>query len=190
MTNTLLITHTVPVLRPGEVIRLTTVWHYGNLPVGLYRLLAGINEHDFNELHLWNNEYVFRLNVQPDLMVDAANLSVTPLPGTAGGLASLITATVYNVSLFTATNNVEVAFYDGAVAEASLLFTRTIAAIPPASRLEVGGQAIHTSCLVIAQIDPHIQLRDSRDNNLAAVRVSGRPRLVRRLYLPLIMKQH
>jgi PKD repeat protein len=170
LTGTLAVSDTVPTLAAGEAITLTTPWNFA-LAAGSYSLVAVANQDDFTETFTANNVYTFTLDVGPDLMVSPYYLWTTPLTETT----ATITATVYNVGPLTATD-VTVGFYRrGELDPASLLFTRTVPALSPASEAVITGQVGGPlGCGVYMLADPGRTLTETtRANNLAAVLVEG-----------------
>jgi len=188
ITGTLLVTQTIPTLAAGEGVTLTTPWDAAALAGGSYTLAAANpNQANFAETFTDNNMAALSLVMQPDLLLSPYDFTTTSLTATT----TLITATLYNVGPVTATN-VVVGFYDNwTLDDPALLFTKTVASLPPGGAVMLAGQTDRSlNCGVYAQANPGRNLSEvSYANNLVSVMGPDSPCLSSQtVYLPLIIK--
>ncbi len=183
LTGTLAVTDTVPMLAAGQTVTRTTPWNSGPLSAGDYPLVAVVNQGQFSETWTANNVFTFTLDVRPDLMVSPYYLWTSSPTGTT----VLVTATVYNLGVITATDAV-VGFYgDDRLDGGTALFTRTIPVLGPAGSTTLSGQVSGPlACTLYAYVDPGRTVTETtRTNNLAGISYRG---LCQRVYLPLVLR--
>ena len=171
LTGTLVTTDTVPALAAGAAVTLTTPWHFGDLEMDAYALVAAVNQDDFAETVMPNNLYTFTLDVRPDLMVNPYYVWTTPLTATS----FVVTATVFNVGPITATN-VSVAVYDNfSLLDTNVLFTATVRELGP-RQTAIISQSLPApvACHVYVLVDPDNTLTETtRLNNFTSGEVAN-----------------
>lgn len=166
-----LTTEAVPALLVGEAITLTTPFDYGSLPAGSYTLLASVNRSDFAETFKENNTYTTTLAVQPDLLVPADDVLLTP----SADSSSVIVATIYNNGSITATNAQVGVYRRGTLDQPALLFTRTLPDLPPGGSTVITGAVDgQFGCGLFVAANPDQTLAEmTYVNNLASVATEG-----------------
>jgi hypothetical protein len=173
ITGTLMVNNSIPPLRAGEAITVTTPWNYGALAAGTYRLVASVNQSDFPEVFSANNTRELKLDNRPDLLVSSAYLWTTSR--TDSTIA--ITATIFNTGPIDAPA-VTVGFYrDERLDYRSLVFTRTLSLVPGAGSSQVSGTASGPlPCGVYVVIDPDQRLNEiSHQPRRAAISCASPP---------------
>lgn len=164
--GTLAISRSLPALAAGQAMTLTLPLSIDSLPPGSHRLMAIVNQADFNETFKANNSFPLSVELRPDPAVNAAAVEATRI-----GSTLVLTATIANVGQIAA-ERVPVGFYGD---DHTLLFTRTVDFLPAGGVAQVRGQIEgFTGCSAAVLIDPDYALAEaSRANNMASVTIPG-----------------
>jgi CSLREA domain-containing protein len=185
LTGTLLVSDVVPMLAAGTSQTLATFLNLAGLPLGAFTITAEVNpgQASVSEVYTGNNSLTLRLDNGVDLMVAPQYLWVASPTSTN----AVITAAIFNISVFTATD-VQVAFYEtGHLSAGSTLFTRTIPVIAPSSYALVSGPSpIALPCSVYVVADPAVVIADvNRGNNITSLSIGNRCATV---FLPAVWR--
>lgn len=169
--GSVLATEPVPALAVGEAITLTTSFDYGSLSAGSYTVLASANRSDVAETFKNNNIATTTLAVQPDLLIPADDVVLTPQSRTS----ATIVATVYNNGSVPVTNAMVGVYRRGTLDQAALLFSRIVPQIPPGASAVIDGVIEgQFGCGVFVAANPDQTIPEmTYANNLASVTTEG-----------------
>lgn len=184
--GTVVASNSVPALAPGAAVTVITPWSTSGLAPGSYPFAAVVNQGDFAETFTANNSAPLTLAVGPDLMVSPYTIWRAPQPDHT----SIIAARVYNIGAAPAMNVTVNVYRSWKFDPLTLLFTRTIAALPAGGSAEISGVAQGTlGCGVFVQVDPAQTIAEiSRSNNLAALSGDGTPCMAWQTYMSLMKR--